>query len=137
MSFYLIIISALLGIVYSFGILVFQINIIFFKRNELGHFTLLAMFFSIVLTVLFFNLGSIPLKFLNEKHFFIALNILNQVMMVLTLRKLIRNKEVYYPVADRKLRSINRFLTVVYCVSAIVYYILFYALFAMGALRGF
>lgn len=125
MSFFAIIIVALLGLVITFGLLIFQTGVLFFKRTDLSFYLLLGMFFSIVITVLLFNLDSY-FQFLLTIEFLYFLAILNQIMTFFTIKKLVKMKDFYFNIEDRNLRMKNRFVVFVFGTTAVLYYFIFY-----------
>ena len=125
MSFYAIIIIALLGLVITFGLLIFQTGALFFKRTDLSFYLLLGMFFSIVITVLLFNLDSY-FRFLLTIEFLYVLAILNQIMTFFTIKKLVKMKDFYFNIEDRNLKIKNRFVVFVFGTTAVLYYFIFY-----------
>lgn len=125
MSFYAIIIIALLGLVITFGLLIFQTGALFFKRTDLSFYLLLGMFFSIVITVLLFNLDSY-FRFLLTIEFLYFLAILNQIMTFFTIKKLVKMKDFYFNIEDRNLKIKNRFVVFDFGTTAVLYYFIFY-----------
>ena len=125
MSFYAIIIIALLGLVITFGLLIFQTGALFFKRTDLSFYLLLGMFFSIVITVLLFNLDSY-FRFLLTIEFLYVLAILNQIMTFFTIKKLVKMKDFYFNIEDRNLKIKNRFVVFDFGTTAVLYYFIFY-----------
>lgn len=125
MSFYAIIIIALLGLVITFGLLIFQTGVLFFKRTDLSFYLLLGMFFSIVITVLLFNLDSF-FRFLLTIEFLYFLAILNQILTFFTIKKLVKMKDFYFNIEDRNLKIKNRFVVFVFGTTAVLYYFIFY-----------
>ena len=125
MSFYAIIIIALLGLVITFGLLIFQTGVLFFKRTDLSFYLLLGMFFSIVITVLLFNLDSY-FRFLLTIEFLYFLAILNQIMTFFTIKKLVKMKDFYFNIEDRNLKIKNRFVVFDFGTTAVLYYFIFY-----------
>lgn len=125
MSFFAIIIITLLGLVITFGLLIFQTGVLFFKRTDLSFYLLLGMFFSIVLTVLLFNLDSY-FRFLLTIEFLYFLVILNHIMTFFTIKKLVKMKDFYFNMEDRNFRIKNRFVVFVFGTTAVFYYFIFY-----------
>lgn len=133
MSFFAIIIITLLGLVITFGLLIFQTGVLFFKRTDLSFYLLLSMFFSIVLTVLLFNLDSF-FRFLLTVEFLYFLVILNHIMTFFTIKKLVKMKDFYFNMEDRNFRIKNRFVVFVFGTTAVFYYFIFYLNLVKGVI---
>lgn len=125
MIYFLGYIIFILSLITTFGLFIFQIFILKFKRTDLSFYLLLSFFFSFVMTVVVLNLSSVfELNLIFYSTIFLVL--VNHVLTFLTTKKLIRNKNSFLPTDDKELRIKNRFVLIFYILTVFLYYSILY-----------
>ena len=126
MIFFVIAFLAITGLLTSIGLIVFHLIILFSKSKNLALNILISMIFSALILM---SLSQIPYNTYEiqlEKHVIFYTILLNHILIVLFVRKLMKQREEYFSMEDKTIRVWNKIALVVYIATVAIYLLMSY-----------